>query len=194
MSATPTTHPTSSRPYAGRRHRRVPVESAAGTVNVRRVGRADVRTLAALCDEHARCCDPQRAAFGRARGEALELEEALFDLPTRAWAWIARVDGTAVGYAGASAGCSLLERANYFRIESLYVQAAAPVPEVERRLFLQVLRTARMLGCLNLQWQLPSDQVGRLRAQLPPAAVSTATAHYVLPLETAASGRPADDG
>lgn len=194
MSATSTPHRTPLLPHAGRHGRRLSVASAAGTVSVHRVGRADMRTLAALCEEHARRCDPERTAFGPTRGETLELEEALFDLPTRAWAWIARVDGAAIGYAGASAGCSLLERANYFRIESLYVQAAAPVPEVERRLFQQVLRTARMLGCLNLQWQLPFDQVGRLRAQLPPALVPTATAHYVLPLESASTQRPADGG
>jgi|SRR5690554_7221536 len=156
----------------------------ASRVQVRRVGRADAGALFRLCAEHARQCGAERAPLGQARSDGMELLEALFDVPTRVWAWIARIDGEAVGYVGASAGCTLLERANYLRIESLYARSAAPTPEVEQLLFLEVLCTARAMGCLNLQWQLPADQVERLQTQFPPEVAGTPITHYSLPLDT----------
>jgi hypothetical protein len=42
---------------------------------------------------------------------------------------------------------------------------------------------ARTLGCLNLQWRLPADQVQRLHAQLPIGCVRMAAVQYVLPLD-----------
>ena len=152
-------------------------------LTVRRAKPADAAVLLALCEEHAQQVAHERWPFGGSRGDALELMEALFETPTRAWAWIAYADGRPHGYAGATAGCSLLERGNYFQIESLYVRAGAQAREAERQLFLRVLRMARMLGCLNLQWRLPADQVQRVHAQLPVGCVRAASVHYVLPLE-----------
>lgn len=154
------------------------------TLTVRRASSADAPVLLALCEEHARQAAPERWPFGRGRSDAVELAEALFDTPTRAWAWIAYIDGRPHGYGGATAGCSLLERGNYFQIESLFVRAGAHARDAERQLFLRMLRMARTLGCLNLQWRLPADQVQRLHAQLPVGCVRTAYVHYVLPLET----------
>jgi hypothetical protein len=153
-------------------------------LKVRRATPADGAALSALCEEHAQHVAHERWPFGRSRGDALELMEALFETPTRAWAWIAYADGQPHGYAGATAGCSLLERGNYFQIESLFVRAGTNAREAERQLFLRVLRMARTLGCLNLQWRLPADQVQRVHAQLPVGCVRTASVHYVLPLET----------
>lgn len=156
----------------------------ASVLTVRKATPADVAVLLTLCEEHARQVAHERWPFGRGRDDALELAEALFDTPTRAWAWIAYTDGRPHGYAGATAGCSLLERGNYFQIESLFVRAGQHTRDAERQLFLRVLRMARTLGCLNLQWRLPADQVQRLHAQLPVGCVRTASVHYVLPLET----------
>ncbi|WP_368564214.1 hypothetical protein [Pseudoxanthomonas sp. UTMC 1351] len=160
------------------------VATRSPVLTVRRVTSADTTLLHALCEEHAQQVAHERWPFGRGRGDALELTEALFETPTRAWAWIAYADGRPHGYAGATAGCSLLERGNYFQIESLYVRAGAHAPEAERQLFLRVLRMARTLGCLNLQWRLPADQTQRVHAQLPVGCVRTALVHYVLPLGT----------
>jgi hypothetical protein len=154
-------------------------------LTVRRATSADGALLHALCEEHAQQVAHERWPFGRSRSDTLELAEALFETPTRAWAWIAYADGRPHGYAGATAGVSLLERGYYFQIESLFVRAGANAREAERQLFLRALRMARLLGCLNLQWRLPADQVQRLHAQLPVGCVRTASVHYVLPLETA---------
>jgi GNAT superfamily N-acetyltransferase len=164
----------------------LPLRAAAKSpaLTVRMATPSDGALLGALCEEHAQQVAHERWPFGRNRADALELMEALFETPTRAWAWIAYADGRPHGYAGATAGCSLLERGNYFQIESLYVRAGAQAREAERQLFLRVLRMARMLGCLNLQWRLPVDQVQRVHAQLPVGCVRTASVHYVLPLET----------
>lgn len=149
---------------------------------VGRVAHADLGALVALCDEQA-----GPAAGGPAgRRDTLELEEALFDPPVRLWAWIARIDGAPVGYAAGSAGCALPERANYFGIESLYVRPGPAQADVERGLFLEALRMARRMGCLNLQWRLPECRAARLRGQLPPVVTQTPAVHYVLPLTGAA--------
>lgn len=152
-------------------------------LTVRRAKPADAPVLLALCEEHTQQVAHERWPFGGSRGDALEVTEALFETPTRAWAWIAYAGSRPHGYVAASAGCSLLERGNYFQIESLYVRASANTREAERQLFLRTLRMARTLGCLNLQWRLPADQVQRLHAQLPIGCVRMAAVQYVLPLE-----------
>ncbi|NZA24801.1 hypothetical protein H0E84_00225 [Luteimonas sp. SJ-92] len=156
-------------------------------MDVRAAGRDDFTALLALCDAQLRDgagAGTDRGGFGAARADPLELYEALFDPPRRAWAWLAWADGEAVGYAGATAGCSLLHRRNYLRLESLFVRPRTHAPAaVERRLFLHVLRTADALGCANLQWNLPATLAARLREALPPEAVRTGSVHYVLPLD-----------
>ncbi|MEZ0471781.1 GNAT family N-acetyltransferase [Luteimonas salinilitoris] len=185
MSAPALLHPhLSTPPVAGRvRRSGVAPASVAGPAAIRPARAEDCETLLRLCREHARRAALERAPFGPGRGDARDLVEALFDPPVRVWAWIAEADGEAIGYAGAVAGCSLLERGNYFQLESLYVRPQAQAQELERRLFLQALRMARTLGCLNLQWRLPAAQAARIEAQLPAAAVRTDSVHYVLPLD-----------
>lgn len=196
MSAPALLHPhLSTLPVAGgvRRSGAAPA-FVSGPAAIRPVRAEDGETLLRLCREHARCAASERAPFGPGRGDAFELFEALFDPPVRVWAWIAEADGEAIGYAGAVAGCSLLERGNYFQLESLYVQSHPQAQEIERRLFLQALRMARTLGCLNLQWRLPASQAARIEAQLPAAAVRTDAVHYVLPLADQAADRATRGG
>lgn len=184
MSTPALLHPYVSAPSVAARFRRsgaMPA-SVVGPVTIRPIRAEDGETLLRLCHEHARREVLERAPFGPGRGDARDLVEALFDPPIRVWAWIAEADGEAIGYAGAVAGCSLLERGNYFQLESLYVRPHPQAQELERRLFLQVLRMARTLGCLNLQWRLPASQAERIQAQLPATAVRTNAVHYVLPL------------
>lgn len=184
MSAPALLHPYPSAAPVGARLRRAGAmpASVAGPAMIRPVRAEDGETLLRLCREHARREVLERAPFGPGRGDARDLVEALFDPPVRVWAWIAEADGEAVGYAGAVAGCSLLERGNYFQLESLYVRPHPQAQELELRLFLQALRMARTLGCLNLQWRLPASQARRIEAQLPATAVRTDSVHYVLPL------------
>lgn len=154
----------------------------AQALQIRRVQRGDVPMLLRLCEEHASRMLVERAVYGPPRWPPLDLVEALCEPPVRVWAWIAEAGGDAVGYAGASAGCSLLERANYFTIESLYACPSPWAVQVERQLFAQVLRTAREFGCLNLQWRLSPAQASRLHDELPLLATPVETVHYVLPL------------
>lgn len=184
MSAPALLYPNPSTPSVAGRARRSGAASApiAGPAVIRAVRAEDGESLLRLCREHAGRTASERAPFGPGRRDASDLVEALFDPPVRVWAWIAEADGEAIGYAGAVAGCSLLERGNYFQLESLYVRAHPHAQEIERRLFLQALRMARTLGCLNLQWRLPASQAARIEAQLPAVAVRTDSVHYVLPL------------
>lgn len=119
---------------------------------VTRVSRQDVEVLMALCDQHGQAA---RLALSDvdARSGMLELMEALFDPPLRAWAWIARERDTAMGYAAATIGFSLLERGYYLRLESLYVDPTWRGREIEARLLAAVRETAAQLGCIAVHWQ-----------------------------------------
>ncbi|WP_407353618.1 GNAT family N-acetyltransferase [Luteimonas sp. R10] len=194
MSASALLHPLPSSPPVVGRVRRFASRAAAVPAAIRPVRAGDCETLLRLCREHAEGAGSERTPFGPRCSDARDLVEALFDPPVRVWAWIAEAEGEAIGYAGALAGCSLLEGGNYFQLESLYVRAHPQAQDIERRLFLRALRMARTLGCLNLQWRLPAVQAARVEAQLPAAAVRTALVHYVLPLADQAAGRAAHGG
>lgn len=126
-------------------------QAAPGTI-VTRVSRQDVDVLMALCDLHAQAA--QRAVSDLdARSGMLELMEALFDPPLRAWAWIAREREAATGYAAATIGFSLLDRGYYLRLESLYVDPAHRGRDVEAHLLASVRETAAQLGCIAVHWQ-----------------------------------------
>ncbi len=136
----------------------------AGTV-VRRVSRLDLDVLMALCDLHGQAAQ-RPARDPEARTGMLELTEALFDPPLRAWAWIARERGTATGYAAATIGFSLLERGYYLRLESLYVDPAHHGRGVEACLLDAAREAAEQMGCFAVHWQQG--------AQLPPLPVEGA--------------------
>lgn len=119
---------------------------------VTRVSRQDVDVLMALCDLHGQAAQ-QAVSDIDAQGGMLELMEALFDPPLRAWAWIARERGTAMGYAAATIGYSLLERGYYLRLESLYVDPAHRGRDVEAHLLASVRGIAAQMGCIAVHWQ-----------------------------------------
>lgn len=124
-------------------------------VRVSRVTRAQASGLMSMCDRHAAEAsavhDPRLAS----RGTVLELMEALFEPPLRAWAWLAEREGEPAGYAFATAGFSMLERAYYFNLEALFVPAALRPSGIASALLAKVRRMAEDLGCVDVRWQLP---------------------------------------
>ncbi|UHQ23441.1 GNAT family N-acetyltransferase [Lysobacter sp. 5GHs7-4] len=143
----------------------------------------DLPALLELCAEHAQHTAFERLPYGHAHDGLLELREALFEPPLRAWAWIAYVDGAAVGYASATVGFSLLERAYHLCLESLYVRAAWRERAVETLLFEQALDAAARFGCLNLQWQAPAWSEAARALDLPRRATRMEAVRYVLPVQ-----------
>ena len=139
-----------------------PVERAPAPLRVGAVTRADSEALQALVREHAQDTRLERHGDTRVRGDArtrqLEFEEALFEPPVRAWAWLARTGGEAVGYAAATVGYSVLEGGYCFQLDALYVRDPWAAHDIETALFEQVRATAQRLGCVQLQWQSPAWQ------------------------------------
>jgi len=152
-------------------------------IRVLRVERTDTAVLMALCAEHAGQAAAERKAYGNARAATLELMEALFDPPLRAWAWIVEVDGIAVGYAGASVGVSLLERAYYLNLESLYVRDVRHRKRLVQRLLAEATLTAEQLGCLNLQWWVSASETFVSSGDLPLRCAAFGTTQFVLPMD-----------
>lgn len=153
---------------------------AAAPIRVQAATRADADTLLALCREHADQAVLERRAYGPARTDTLEFLEALFEPPLRAWAWLAHVGDEAVGYAGATAGLSLLERGYSFHLDSLYVRPAWAGYDLDSALFAQAQAQAQRMGCLNLQWQAPVWTAAARRWSTQ--AVRSEVARFVMPL------------
>lgn len=151
-------------------------------IRVLRVESADAAVLMALCAEHAAQAMPERKVYGGARAATLELMEALFEPPLRAWAWIIEADGIPVGYAGASVGVSLLERAYYLNLESLYVRDVRRRKDFVRRLLAEATLTAKQLGCLNLQWWVSTSETFVSSGDLPLRCTAFGTTQFVLPM------------
>jgi hypothetical protein len=147
-------------------------------VDVRRVTRAHAAALMQLCDRQM--AELPQTPGTRSGTGVLELMEALFEPPLRAWAWIAERRGEPAGYAFATVGFSMLERAYYFNLETLFVPSSARPSDIAARLFAEARRTASDLGCVDLRWQVPVGQAG---AQMPlPGHAGTATMiQYVFP-------------
>jgi GNAT superfamily N-acetyltransferase len=148
-------------------------------VGVRAVGRAEFPRLLALVQAHA-AQRPDRTAFGAARASLLEFEEALFEPPFSAWAWIATRDGEDVGYAAASVGFSVLERGHYLCLEALHVSVARS--GAERRLLRTAQDWARELGCVNLQWRVAAAERDVLRTVAPHGLHVVDGVQLVLPM------------
>lgn len=148
-------------------------------VRITRVTRACAAALMQLCDRHMAefpaGADAQRAAGGR----VLELMEALFEAPLRAWAWICERDGMPQGYAFGTVGFSMIERAYYFNLESLFVSAEARPSGAASALFDAARAMADELGCIDLRWQVPVAQAGALA--LPGHAAAASVIQYVFP-------------
>ncbi|ALN78200.1 acetyltransferase domain protein [Lysobacter antibioticus] len=150
---------------------------------VRPVVRDDAAVLIELCNEHAEQLALERRPYGPPRSDALELMEVLFEPPFGAWAWIAEVDGLHVGYASATAGFSMLERAYCLQLDDPYLRAPWRDRGIEAELFRHALDAARRFGCLNLQCQSPlwSDAARGLEA--PVRALRMDAMRYVVRME-----------
>lgn len=147
-------------------------------IGIRRVTRAHAAALMQLCDR-------QRAELPETPGTrmgagVLELMEALFEPPLRAWAWIAERRGEPAGYAFATVGFSMIERAYYFNLEALFVPASARPSDVATRLFDEARRMASDLGCVDLRWQVPVGQGGAPMA-MPGHAGAATMIQYMFP-------------
>jgi len=148
-------------------------------VRIHRVTRAHAAALMQLCDRHMAelpvGASTQRAAGGR----VLELMEALFEAPLRAWAWIVERDGLPQGYAFGTVGFSMIERAYYFNLESLFVSTDARPSGAASALFDAARAMADELGCIDLRWQVPLGQESALA--LPGQAAAATMIQYVFP-------------
>ncbi|MGJ7903089.1 N-acetyltransferase family protein [Lysobacter sp. 1R34A] len=156
---------------------------------VRPVVREDAAVLIELCNEHAEQLALERRPYGPPRNDALELMEVLFEPPFGAWAWIAEVDGLHVGYASATAGFSMLERAYCLQLDDPYLRAPWRGRGIEAELFRQALDAARRFGCLNLQCQSPLWSEAAREADAPVRALRMDAMRYVVRMdnETAAA-------
>lgn len=160
--------------------------AAAGLV-VRPVQRQDAALLIALCQEHIEQRALERRPYGPPRSDALELLEVLFEPPYAAWAWIAEVDGQAVGYASATAGFSMLERAYCLHLDDPYLRAPWRERGIEVELFRQAREAAQRFGCLNLQCQSPLWSEAARRIDAPLRAVRMDAVRYVVRMDEPAA-------
>lgn len=160
---------------------------AAPAVSVRAVTRADADTLIQLCQEHADRRALERRPYGPPRADALELMEVLFEPPFGAWAWLAEADGAVVGYASATAGFSMLERAYCLQLDDPYVREPWLERGVETALLEHALDAARRFGCLNLQCQSPQWSQAARELEAPLRAVRVEAVRYVVRMEDEAA-------
>lgn len=147
---------------------RMPVP-AVSSVTVRPVRPEDAATLLRLARE--------ADGSDRAWTDLLEFHEALFEAPVRAWAWLACVDGEAVGHAVATVGFSLRARGYCLQLDTLHARDEW-VDDAEAALFDEVRAMARRLGCAQLQWLGPRH--GGARFDVPGAQCDGL--RHVLPL------------
>jgi len=147
-------------------------------IDIRRVTRAHAAPLMQLCDRQR--AELPDASTARTGAGVLELMEALFEPPLRAWAWIAERRGEAAGYAFGTVGFSMIERAYYFNLETLFVPAMARPSDIAARLLAEARRTASDLGCVDLRWQVPVGQGGMPMA-LPGHAGAATMIQYIFP-------------
>lgn len=150
--------------------------AAAVTADIRRIELADLPALYALRQEQRE--EVSLHLHECADADALELQEMLFDLPRRCWAWIARDHDQAVGYALATVGYAVLEGGYYLRLETLHVQHNWRHRGIESQLLEVARRTSAELGCLSLQW---SDGAHLPRLSAAGVVQRLASAH-LLPL------------
>lgn len=155
-------------------------------LRISRVNRAQAPLLMSLCAEHAAEAAVERRAYGPANGKVLELMEALFEPPLRAWAWLAEYAGVAVGYASVTAGFSMLERAYYLNLEALFVRADARPSGAVAALLAQARQAAEELGCSNLRWQVPVGRTAPAQIELPGHPAAVGVIQYVFPTEAGA--------
>lgn len=161
-----------------------PEPFALGGLVIRPVARADAPVLIELCEEHSQSRALERRVYGPPRAQPLELLEVLFEPPYGAWAWLAEVDGAAVGYASATAGFSMLERAYCLQLDDPYLRAPWCGRGIEAELLRHALDAAHRFGCLNLQCQSPLWSEAARHLDAPLRAVRVESVRYVVPMES----------
>jgi hypothetical protein len=137
---------------------RVPAP-AVSPVNVRPVGPGDAQALLRL----AQWQPPVSGDIAATCTDLLEFNEALFDAPVRAWAWLAFVGDEAIGYAVATVGFSLRARGYCLHLDCLHTREEW-ARDAEPALFEQVREMAHRLGCVQLHWHGAPDGSPRFDA------------------------------
>ena len=151
-------------------------------VTVRPVVLGDMPRLLALCAEHAEGVAHERLPYGGVRSGTLELVEALFDTPRRAWAWVAESGDELVGYVSATVDFSILERGYYVNLDYPFVRPAWQRHGVEPHLFKRALALAANTGCLYVQLQAPNWRANIAHLQAPSDANRVEMVRYVFPV------------
>lgn len=137
---------------------RVPAP-AVSPVTVRPVGPADAQTLLRLAHSQV----PVSGDAGAAWTDLLEFNEALFEAPVRAWAWLAFVGDDAIGHAVATVGFSLRARGYCLHLDCLHAPEEW-ARDAEPALFDEVREMALRLGCAQLHWHGARDGSPRFDA------------------------------
>ena len=147
----------------------------------------DLPRLLALCAEHADSLAYERLPYEGTQADTLELTEALFDTPRRAWVWVAEFADELVGYVCATVDFSILERGYYANLDPPFVRSPWRHIGVETHLFQQALVLAANTGCRYLQSQTPTWKVHAARLQAASSASRVEMVRYVLPALTSQS-------
>jgi GNAT superfamily N-acetyltransferase len=127
--------------------------------SVRLMDIGDVDTLLVLCAEHARF---ERAHF-EVEGKSEGLREALFGVTPRLRAWVAIVQGQAVGYATATEEFSTWNAISFLHMDCLFVRPGHRNGGIGAALLGSVVLYARARALPTVQWQTPSWNVDACR-------------------------------
>ena len=124
---------------------------------VRAVTRGDIPGLLALMAEHA--------AFegGEVTAKATQLSRALFEPPSRLFAWVVGDGADLLGYAAASREFSAWQGRDYLHMDCLFVCTAARNRGVGARLADAVIGFATAQGLDEVQWQTPAWNLDAVR-------------------------------
>jgi GNAT superfamily N-acetyltransferase len=111
----------------------------------------DVKTLVALCSEHASF---EHAPY-ETEGKESPLAQALFDENPRLKAWVALVQEHTVGYATATEEFSTWYATSFLHMDCLFVRSSHRNTGIGARLLQAVVQYARDRGLQEVQWQTP---------------------------------------
>jgi GNAT superfamily N-acetyltransferase len=129
------------------------------SVLLRRACGADLSALLPLCAEHAAY---EGLAYD-ATARHSPLMAALDSSSPLLHAWLARVDGEAIGYASATVDFSTLDRATFLHLDCLYVREGWRGHAIGLRLWQAAHALATQLGCRQMQWQTPDWNAAAIR-------------------------------
>ncbi|XSG77204.1 GNAT family N-acetyltransferase [Herpetosiphon llansteffanensis] len=121
------------------------------TCCIRSVSEHDLGALIALCAEHA----AYEGATYNQLNKCERLFHALFAPAPRLYAWVVEQHGQLVGYATASQEFSTWDAANFLHMDCLYLRETMRGAGIGQLLVNEVVRLARQLDCINIQWQTP---------------------------------------